>query len=77
MDDDDEDDDQMDVWSDFEERKKSSDEIRNRLGIVSVSDFVRQGILRWFGHVECKNADDWVSACRNMAVSAERGRGTR
>ena len=25
-------------------------------------------------HVERKDADDWVSACRNMAVSGERGR---
>ena len=38
--------DQMDVWSDFEERKKSSDEIRNRLGIVSVSDLVSQGEIK-------------------------------
>ena len=71
-----EDDDQMDVWSDFEEGK-SSEEIRNRLGIVSVSDLVRQGRLRWFGHVERKDADDWVSACRNMAVSGERGKGRK
>ena len=57
--------------------RKSSEEIRNRLGIVSVSDLVRQGRLRWFGQVERTDADDWVSACRNMAVSGERGRGTK
>ena len=56
---------------------KSSEEIRNRLGIVSVSDLVGQGRLRWFGHVERKDADDWVSVCRNMAVSGERGRGRK
>ena len=55
---------------------KSSEEIRNRLGIVSVSDLMRHGRLRWFGHVERKDTDDWVSACRNMAVSGERGRKT-
>jgi hypothetical protein len=44
---------------------KTSEEIRNRLGIVSVSDLVRQGRLRWFGHVERKDVDDWVSACTN------------
>jgi hypothetical protein len=48
---------------------------RNRLGIVSVSDLVRQGRLRCFGHVERKDVDDRVSSCRNMAVSGERGRG--
>jgi hypothetical protein len=38
-----------------------------------VSDLVRQVRLRWFGYVERKAADDWVSARRNMAVSGERG----
>jgi hypothetical protein len=36
---------------------------------------LRQGGLRWLGHVEHKDADDWVSACRNMAVSGGRCRG--
>jgi hypothetical protein len=48
---------------------KTSEEIRYRLGMMSVSDLVNQGRLRWFGHVEHKYADDWVSACRNMEVS--------
>ena len=48
--------------------------IRNRLGIVSVSDLMRQRRLRWFGHVERKGADDGMPACRNMAVSGERRR---
>ena len=55
--------------------RKSSEEIRNRLDIVSVSDLVRQGRLRWFGHVEHTDADDGVSDCRNMKVSGERDRG--
>ena len=56
---------------------KTSEEIRNRLSIVSVSDLVRQGRLGWFGHVERKDAADWVSTRRNMAVSRERGRGRK
>jgi len=55
--------------------RKSSEELRKRLGVVSVSDIVRQGRLRWFGHVERKTAEDWVSACRSMTVTGERGRG--
>ena len=54
---------------------KTSEEIRNRPGIVSMFDLVHQGKLRWSGHVERKDADDWVSACRSMAVLEERGRG--
>ena len=55
--------------------RKSSEELGKRLGIVSVSSRVRQGRLRWFGHVERKDADDWVSACRKLEVTGERGRG--
>ena len=35
----------------------------------------RTGRLRWFGHVERKEVDDWVSACRNLQVAGSRGRG--
>lgn len=45
--------------------RKTSEELRQRLGIVSVTDRVRQGRLRWFGHVERKDKGDWVSACRD------------
>ena len=36
---------------------------------------MRRGRLRWFGHVEQKEVDDWVSACRNLEVAGSRGRG--
>src|SRR5664279_5384871 len=55
--------------------RNSSEELRERLGIVSVSDKVRQGRLRWFGYVERKDTYDWVSACRNIEVEGKRGRG--
>ena len=53
---------------------KASEELRQRLGIVSVADKVRQGRLRWFGHVERKDSDDRVSACRNLVVAGKKGR---
>ena len=50
------------------------------LGVQSVVEVVRLGRLRWFGHVEGKNGDDWVLACRNVGVAgvrcADRGRKT-
>ena len=52
-----------------------SDELLSRLKIESVSDVVRRGRLRWFGHMERKQEDDWVSACRNLVVEENRGRG--
>ena len=45
--------------------RKASAELLSRLDIESVSDVIRRGRLRWFGHVERKQPDDWVSACKH------------
>ena len=45
------------------------------LGMNCVADVVRRGRLRWFGHLERKSVDDWVSACRGLVVEGARGRG--
>ena len=50
-------------------------ELRRRLGIEGVVEVMRRGRLRWFGHVEWKEVDDWVSACRNLEVAGSRGTG--
>ena len=50
-------------------------ELRRRLGIKGVVEVIRRGRLRWFGHVERKEVDDWVSACGNLEVAGSRGRG--
>ena len=42
------------------------------LGVQCMAEVVRQGRLRWFGHVERKGGDDWVSACRNVVVAGVR-----
>ena len=55
--------------------RKSSQELLDRLGIVGVAECVARGRLRWFGHVERKSADDWVSTCREMSVVGARRRG--
>ena len=36
---------------------------------------MRCGKLKWFGHLERKSVDDWVSACRNVVVAGVKGRG--
>src|SRR5437899_398898 len=48
--------------------RRSSEKLRCGLGIEGVEEVVRRGRLRWFGHVERKEADDWVSKCRNLVV---------
>ena len=62
----------------LKDRKRCVD-LYSLLGVQSVDEVVRQGRLRWFGHVERKSGDDWVSACRNVVVAGVRcaGRGGR
>ena len=52
--------------------RKRSEVLYSLLGVQSMAKVVRCGRLRWFGHVECKNGDDWVSACRNVVVAGAR-----
>lgn len=52
-----------------------SDELRKRLDIEDVADVVRKSRLGWFGHLERKDDRDWVSACRNMDVPGNAGKG--
>ena len=48
--------------------RRPSEELRLKLGVEGVDGVVRRGRLRWFGHVERKEADDWVSKCRKLEV---------
>ena len=52
--------------------KKSSEELRQRLGIDSALDVIRRSRLRWFGHVERKEDDDWVKAHQKLEVSSKK-----
>src|SRR6267154_2198317 len=59
--------------------RKTSEELRQGLGIESVDRVVSRGRLRWYGHVERKAADDWVSKCRSLEVEGNirKGRGKK
>ena len=50
-------------------------DLRNRLGICSVTVALRRSRLRWFGHVERKSEEDWVKRCRELEVVGVRPRG--
>ena len=58
----------------LKDRKRSVD-LCSLLGVQSVSEVVRRGRLRWFGHVERKSGDDWVSTCRKVEVAGAGARG--
>ena len=51
----------------LKDRKRGVD-LYSHLEIESVAEVVRRGRLRWFGPVERKSGDDWVSACRCRTV---------
>src|SRR5664279_4197448 len=55
--------------------KISSVELYSCLDVEAVSDVVRRGRLRWFGHLERKSHDDWMSACRDLEVDGVKRKG--
>ena len=59
--------------------RRHSENLYSFLGVDRVADVLRHGRLRWFGHLERKGVDDWVSACRNVVVAVVRcvGRGRK
>ena len=55
--------------------RKPSDELLSHLGIECVETKIQRGRLRWFGHVERKNEEDWVKKCTKLDVDGMVGRG--
>ena len=56
------------------ERKKT-EELRELLGLEPVSLMIKKSRLRWFGHVERKDDNDWVKRCITWEVEGIRLRG--
>ena len=54
------------------ERKKS-EELRELLGLEPVSLMAKKSRLRWFGHVEEKDDNDWVKHCITWEVEGIKG----
>ena len=59
--------------------RRTREELRQGLGIESLDRVVSRGRLRWYGHVERKNADDWVNKCTDLEVvgGIRKGRGKK
>ncbi|KAF3661490.1 putative dnaJ -like protein subfamily B member 11-like [Capsicum annuum] len=50
--------------------------IRDKVGVASVEDKIREGRLRWFGHVMRRGTDAPVRRCERLALDGfMRGRG--
>ena len=55
------------------ERKKS-EELRELLRLEPVSLMIKNSRLRWFGHVERKDDNDWVKRCLTWEAEGIRPR---
>ena len=56
-------------------RRTSSYDLNKRLDVEAVTDVVKHRRLRWFGRLERKDSNDWVSSCRNFSVAGAKGQG--
>ena len=55
--------------------RKPNVELRDQLGVESMSEIMRRGRLRWFGHVERMGVGSCVKRCINMNANGRRARG--
>jgi hypothetical protein len=55
--------------------KVPSVKLRERMGVESIKEVIRRNRLRWFGHVERKDDEDWVKRCISFEVEGTKPRG--
>ena len=48
---------------------RSSNELRDRMGISDITEKLRRNRLRWFGHVTRMDVGNPASACRHVKVN--------
>ena len=53
----------------------TSEELGELLGLQPVSLMIKKSRLRWLGHVEQKDGNDWVKRCITWEVEGIRQRG--
>ena len=62
----------MDVWGLTRGDKVRNEIIREKVGVASVEDKMREGRLRWFGHVMRRGTDTPVWRCERLALDGFR-----
>ena len=53
----------------------SSEELRRRLWLESITTCIQNRRLSWFGHVERSPETSWINKCRQINVPGKVGRG--
>ena len=62
----------IDVW--YFREKKTSAEVRDRMGIQAIGSVLNRNRLKWFGHVKRKEKKDWVRKYMHMEIWRWEGR---
>ena len=59
--------------------RRTSEELRELVGVEPITIVIKSGRLRWYGHVMRKSDEDWVKKGMEYRVEARRpvGRPTR
>ena len=57
--------------------RRTSEELRKWVGVEPITNVIRSGRLRWYGHVMRKGDEDWVNKCMEYRVEGRRPVGRR
>ena len=52
--------------------RMTNEELRRLVGVEPVTTFIRNGRLKWYGHVMRKGDEDWVKKCMEYRVEGRR-----
>ena len=52
--------------------RRTNEELRRLVGVEPITTFIRNGRLRWYGHVMRKGDEDWVKKCMEYRVEGRR-----
>ena len=53
----------------------SGDMLRQEMGIMKITEYVRMGRLRWFGHIRRKEESSWVRRCMGVEIEGRTPKG--
>ena len=54
--------------------RRTNEELRRLVGVEPITAVIRNGRLRWYGHVMRKSVEDWVKKCMEFRVKGRRQR---
>ena len=56
-------------------KNEGIEKLYEKLNAVAVQGIVRTERLKWFGHVERRDSDEWISKCRYISFDDVGGKG--